>query len=176
MMGLIMPETCWTYKKYNKIISGIWLVFYSSVITMMHGPTHIKLNRLVCSVGFQEISKKNCKIKLQYSMRSSNSLYHGYLFSLSSVPVGSVVKRMALGKVYLTQLPHFLLNIIAPVLHASPTIYHARHKIVQCTTSLTLQRGVTSTARHSVNITCRGVTSPARHAARSHSFVYISTS
>ena len=41
---------------------------------------------------------------------------------------------------------------------------------------LTLQRGVTSTARYSVNITCRGVTSPARHAARSHSFVYISTS
>ena len=41
---------------------------------------------------------------------------------------------------------------------------------------LTLQCGVTSTARHSVNITCRGVTSPARHAARSHSFVYISTS
>ena len=41
---------------------------------------------------------------------------------------------------------------------------------------LTLQRGVTSTARHSVNITCRGVTSPARHDARSHSFVYISTS
>ena len=42
--------------------------------------------------------------------------------------------------------------------------------------TLTLQRGVTSTARHSVNITCRGVTSPARHAARSHSFVYILTS
>ena len=42
--------------------------------------------------------------------------------------------------------------------------------------TLTLQRGVTSTARHSVNITCRGVTSPGRHAARSHSFVYISTS
>jgi len=28
--------------------------------------------------------------------------------------------------------------------------------------SLTLQRGVTSTARHSVNITCRGVTGTAR--------------
>ena len=40
---------------------------------------------------------------------------------------------------------------------------------------LTLQRGMTSIARHSKNITCRGVTSPARHAARSHSFVYIST-
>ena len=54
-----------------------------------------------------------------------------------------------------------------------------RSQIVEClrySCVLTLQRGVTSTARHSVNITCRGVTSPARHAARSHSFVYISTS
>ena len=39
---------------------------------------------------------------------------------------------------------------------------------------LTLQRGVTSTARHSENATCRGVTSTARHAALSHSFDYIS--
>ena len=43
------------------------------------------------------------------------------------------------------------------------------------TWSLTLQRGVTSAARHGENITCRGVTSTARHAARSHSFDYIST-
>jgi hypothetical protein len=41
--------------------------------------------------------------------------------------------------------------------------------------TFTLQRGVTSAARHSVNITCRGVTSTARHAALSHSFDYIST-
>ena len=27
MMGIVVPETCWTYKKYNKIISGIKLVF-----------------------------------------------------------------------------------------------------------------------------------------------------
>jgi len=27
MMGILVPETCWTYKKYNKIISGIYLVF-----------------------------------------------------------------------------------------------------------------------------------------------------
>ena len=39
-----------------------------------------------------------------------------------------------------------------------------------------VQRGVTGTARHRVNIICRGVTSTVRHAARSHSFVYISTS
>ena len=27
MMGIVMPETYWVCKKYNKIISGIWLVF-----------------------------------------------------------------------------------------------------------------------------------------------------
>jgi len=26
MMGIVVPETCWAYKKYNKIISSIWLV------------------------------------------------------------------------------------------------------------------------------------------------------
>jgi len=42
MMGIVMPETSWAYKKYNKIISGIYLVLYSSVITMMHGTINIK--------------------------------------------------------------------------------------------------------------------------------------
>jgi len=27
MMGIGVPETCWAYKKYNKIISSIYLVF-----------------------------------------------------------------------------------------------------------------------------------------------------
>jgi len=31
-MGILVPETCRAYKKYNKIISGIQLVFYSSVL------------------------------------------------------------------------------------------------------------------------------------------------
>jgi len=26
MMGIVVPETCWAYKKYNKIISSIYLV------------------------------------------------------------------------------------------------------------------------------------------------------
>jgi len=43
MMGIVVPETRSAYKKYNKIISDLYLVFYSSVITMMHGPTNIKL-------------------------------------------------------------------------------------------------------------------------------------
>ena len=32
IMGIVMSETCWAYKKCNQIISGIQLVFYSSVI------------------------------------------------------------------------------------------------------------------------------------------------
>jgi len=40
MKGIVVSETYWAYKKYNKIISSILLVSYSSVITMMRGPTH----------------------------------------------------------------------------------------------------------------------------------------
>ena len=42
MMDILMLETCWAYKKWNKIASDIKLVFYSSVITMMHGPINIR--------------------------------------------------------------------------------------------------------------------------------------
>ena len=35
MMALVVPETCWAYKKYNKIISDIYLAFYSSVIAFL---------------------------------------------------------------------------------------------------------------------------------------------
>ena len=42
MMVILMPETCWAHKKWNKIASDIKLVFYSSTIIMMHGPINIK--------------------------------------------------------------------------------------------------------------------------------------
>ena len=32
MMGTAVPETCWAYKKHNKIISDILLVFHSSTV------------------------------------------------------------------------------------------------------------------------------------------------
>ena len=38
MMDILMSETCWAHKKWNKIASDISLVFYSSTITTMHGP------------------------------------------------------------------------------------------------------------------------------------------
>jgi len=28
MMGIVVPETCWAYNKYNKISSGIYLAFW----------------------------------------------------------------------------------------------------------------------------------------------------
>ena len=43
MMDILMSETCWVHKKWNKIANGIKLVFYSSTITMMHGPVNIRM-------------------------------------------------------------------------------------------------------------------------------------
>ena len=41
MMDILISEKYWAHKKWNKIASDIKLVFYSSTITMMHGPTNI---------------------------------------------------------------------------------------------------------------------------------------
>jgi len=38
---ILMSETCWAHKKWNKISSDMKLVFHSSTITMMHGPINI---------------------------------------------------------------------------------------------------------------------------------------
>ena len=42
MMDILMSETCWVHKKWNKIASDITLVFYFLTITMMHGPINIR--------------------------------------------------------------------------------------------------------------------------------------
>jgi len=47
MMDILMSETCWAHKKWNKIVSDIKLVFYSSTITMTHGPINIRFNRFL---------------------------------------------------------------------------------------------------------------------------------
>jgi len=46
MMDILMSETCWVHKKWNKIVSDIKLVFYSSTITMMHGPINTRFTRV----------------------------------------------------------------------------------------------------------------------------------
>jgi len=47
MMDILMYETCWAHKKWNKIANDIKLVFYSSTITMMHGPINTRLITLL---------------------------------------------------------------------------------------------------------------------------------
>jgi len=47
MVDKLMSETCWAHKKWNKKASDIKLVFYSSAITMMHGPINIRLHKVV---------------------------------------------------------------------------------------------------------------------------------
>ena len=42
VMGILMSETRWAHKKWNKIASDIKLVFHSSTITMMHGPINVR--------------------------------------------------------------------------------------------------------------------------------------
>jgi len=48
MMDILMSETCWAHKKWNKISSDIKLVFYSSTITIMHDPINIRFNCFLC--------------------------------------------------------------------------------------------------------------------------------
>ena len=47
MMDILMSETCWAHKKWNKIASDIKLVFYSSGFSLQHryhsNPTTPKL-------------------------------------------------------------------------------------------------------------------------------------
>jgi len=42
MMDILMSETCWAHKKWNKTASDLKLVFYSSTIKMMYGPINIR--------------------------------------------------------------------------------------------------------------------------------------
>ena len=46
MMDILMSETCWVCKKWNKTASDINLVFYSSTITMIYGPINIRSKQL----------------------------------------------------------------------------------------------------------------------------------
>ena len=48
MMDILISETCWAHNKRNKIASDYKLVFYSSTITMMHGPINIRFTCKTC--------------------------------------------------------------------------------------------------------------------------------
>ena len=42
MMDILMSESCWAHKKWNKTASDVKLAFHSSIITMLHGPINIR--------------------------------------------------------------------------------------------------------------------------------------
>jgi len=42
MIDILMSETCWAHKKWNKIANDIKLISYSSTVTRMHGPINIR--------------------------------------------------------------------------------------------------------------------------------------
>ena len=50
MMDILMSETCWAHKKWNKIARDIKLVLHSSTITMMHGPINIRFRILFSGI------------------------------------------------------------------------------------------------------------------------------
>jgi len=58
MMDILMSETCWAHTKWNKIASDIKLDFYSSTITMMHGPINI-IEKWVWSTGGATVKGEN---------------------------------------------------------------------------------------------------------------------
>ena len=70
MMDILMSETCWVHKKWHKIASDIKLVFYSSAITMMHGPINITLPFTICT----RLGEKRLISARDYFWRTSNVL------------------------------------------------------------------------------------------------------
>ena len=82
MMDILMSETCWVHKKLNKIASDIKLVFYSSAITMMHGPINIR-DRLQVFKNRQP--RKMFKTK-KCNKKTENKQHNKELHNLCSSP------------------------------------------------------------------------------------------
>ena len=66
MMYILVSETCWAHKKWNKIASDIKMVFCSSTVTMMHGPINIRCIIFVCSgqTLYQKYKMYRTKLKI----------------------------------------------------------------------------------------------------------------
>ena len=72
MMDILMSETCWAHKTWNKIASDIKLVFHSYTITTLHGPINIRLSEsLVVINGSEEMGIQwNC-LSAAYTKKKS---------------------------------------------------------------------------------------------------------
>ena len=84
-MDILMSETCWAHKKWNKTASDIKLVFHLSTIAMMHGPINIRCQRIFRSQKVKEISWLAGWL-LSYSEEVSvPRSFKGNIFSIVSV-------------------------------------------------------------------------------------------
>jgi len=83
MMDILTSETCWAHKKWNKIASDIKLVFYSSTITMMHGPINIKKNLWASPVfsAFNPTFRLNIILFFFAILCNCNRIHPSFLFS-----------------------------------------------------------------------------------------------
>jgi len=71
MMDILMSETWWAHKKWNKIASDIKLVFYSSTVTIMHCPINIRFALSnVCNSG-PLLHEPICAFPIWYRICSS---------------------------------------------------------------------------------------------------------
>ena len=62
MMGIVVPEKCWAYKKCNKTISGIYLVFILQLRGTMlcHSSPHLFHTETVCIFSHHTPSSQAC--------------------------------------------------------------------------------------------------------------------
>jgi len=69
MTDILMSETCWAHKKWNKRASDVKLVFYSSAIAMMHGSINIIFtNRPIYRFQWTHLSLRNMSFSLTLLM------------------------------------------------------------------------------------------------------------
>jgi len=58
MMGIVVPETCWAYKKCNKIVTSSWFLFFSYHNDARYNK-HQKLNYLSVFVNFNSVISRS---------------------------------------------------------------------------------------------------------------------
>jgi len=85
IMDILMSETCWAHKKWNKTARDIKLVFYSSAFTMMHGPININNTAGLANLHINRTWRTHQLIKVQicfYFSQYSNELHVNNIIAL----------------------------------------------------------------------------------------------
>jgi len=86
MMGIVMLEKCWSYKKYNKISSGIYLVFlFFSYRNDARSNIHQMPTR-VCPQKYLELFQNvHRKVYVNKSLRIPHLLFHFHFHTVNNI-------------------------------------------------------------------------------------------